>query len=240
MKYYFSSPSPRKKQLIDSGAKRFLLSYAVDGNQAQKHFGEFDDVIIDSGAFTVWNKQKGEIDIEKYSSFLSNMPESWHFINLDVIPKTGSSKKEIDLCIEKSFENFLFLKSKRDKIIPVHHYGENLSVLSRYLQHTNFVAISPANDTAEKVKREYLTQIYKFIDFKKIKTHALGYSSFEGMKLFPFYSVDSISYARFFIGETQYLSSDAFSFFQMREIQKFIRYEEFLTKLWAERGVVYE
>jgi len=240
MKYYFSSPTPRKKELISSGAKRFLLSFAVDGKSVKKHFDNYSDIIIDSGAFSVWNKGNGKIDIDEYLNFCRTLPETYTFINLDVIPETNSTKKEISKCVEQSFENFKYLTNNLKNVLPVHHYGENLSILDRYLDYTDYVAISPANDTHENVKRKYLKEIYTHIDYSKIKTHALGYSSFEGLKLFPFYSVDSISYARFKIRDKQFLSSSTLEFYQLKEIKKFIQYENFITRLWEERGLKYD
>jgi len=246
MKYFFSTPSPLKKQLKEVGAKRFLLSFAVDASAVTNHFDcESNNLIIDSGAFTVWNRGSGKIDIDEYLTFVNSLEHGdITCINLDVIPQTGSSKAEINKCVEQGFENYLYLKDRcRHKIMPVYHYGENISILKRYADHTDYIGISPANDTAEVVKRAFLDKVFGFTK-DKIKCHGLGYSSFGGLYIYPFYSVDSISYKRLqlTLDSTTYgfMVSNQLELLAKRKIQEFLDLEKTVTEIWRKRGIMWD
>ncbi len=200
MNYYLSAPETiykpvRLRLLADDVRRNYLISFA--GSVA--HFKTFyaegkNQIMIDSGAFSAWNSGK-VIDREAYLRFCKTLPDEVFKINLDVIPKTGSSQEEKLICIEKSFENYLYLKSHLKNVLPVHHYGENISWAKKMLNETDYICISPANDTHENIKREYFNYIFSELPFTT-KTHVLGYSSTEGIELYPFYSVDSISYKK--------------------------------------------
>lgn len=236
MKYFFSAPSNQIKRLKEMGVQNFLCSYVVSPKEPKHFLGTYKSIIIDSGAFSAWNSGK-EVDIEKYIEYAQGLDPDWTYINLDVIPKTGSTPQEIERCIEKGKENFLYIKTKLKNVLPVYHYGEKLSVLKWYMEHTDYIGISPANDTSEKVKREFLNGVFD-ITRDKIKCHGLGYSSFEGMLKYPFYSVDSISYKRgFFNGQNFMATTKQLVFFQIESIKKFLAHEKFVTNVWRERGV---
>lgn len=234
MKYFFSGAD---EHIMKLGARNILMSYATHKGQA-KHYVERTELtmIIDSGAFTVWNSGS-TIDIEEYIAFCKKLNPNWTFINLDVIPKTGSTKKEIEVSVEKSKENFLYIKTHLKNVLPVYHFGEKLDVLKWYMNHTDYIGISPANDTAENVKREFLGGVFN-LTRDKWKTHGLGYSSFPGLMMYPFYSIDSISYRRSRMGGQGFFNSNKKLWhFQKQEVERFLKYETFLTALWKERGI---
>lgn len=243
MKYFFSSPSGPEKMLMEEGAKNFLLSFAVDANQTHKFIADDHSLIIDSGAFTVWNKNGGMIDIEKYRDFCLKLPQEYTFINLDVIPKTGSGVKEIEMCAQQGYENYLLLTKYIKNIMPVYHYGDDIKWLHKYVEHSDYIGISPANDTHEKVKRAFLRSVFKVIDPAKTKTHGLGYSSLSGLALFPFYSIDSISYkrTRVLIGGVwkSFFCDNKMMYLWRLEVRKRIMYQEYLKHLWSTRGINY-
>lgn len=236
MKYFFSAPSNKADILKKLGAQNFLCSFIVSPGEPKHFLGHYKSIIIDSGAFSAWNSGK-EVDIEKYIQYAQKLDPDWTYINLDVIPKTGSSSKEISECIEKGKENFLYIKTKLKNVLPVYHYGEDLSVLKWYMEHTDYIGISPANDTSEKVKRDFLNSVFD-ITRDKIKCHGLGYSSFEGMLKYPFYSVDSISYKRSKFNKQQVMNYDnKLTFFLIDSIKKFLAHEKYVTEVWKRRGI---
>lgn len=235
MKYFFSSAARAYPLLKELGAENFLFSYAVDAKHTKK-IDQSDNVIIDSGAFSVWNKG-GSIDINDYLKFCKTKPQHWTFINLDVIPKTGSTQADIDRCCEQGYENYLFLKSELPNVMPVYHYGDQPIWLKKFMEHTDYIGISPANDTHENVKRKFLRQVFH-ITRDQVKTHGLGYSSFEGLAMFPFYSVDSISFKRSKINGEQFWNEDSKLWFYLRkEIKTFLSMEKQITELWRQRGI---
>lgn len=245
MKYFFSSPSSMRKPLKERKVRNYLLSFAVDAKDV-KHFDDDNNrLIIDSGAFSLWNKGAGTIDIDEYLAFINSLEHGdITCINLDVIPQTGSSKAEINKCVEQGFENYLYLKSKsKHKIMPVYHYGENISILKRYADHTDYIGISPANDTAEVVKRAFLDKVFGFTK-DKIKCHGLGYSSFGGLYIYPFYSVDSISFKRVIIEidgvKLGMFANESMSYLRRNRIQQFIDLEKTVTEIWEKRGITWD
>lgn len=223
--------------------ENYLLSFAVDAKNCDHFAGENNSnrVIIDSGAFSVWNKG-GSIDIEAYKNFCVSKPQTWNFINLDVIPKTGASKADIEKCCEQGYENYLYLSKHIKNLMPVYHYGDNIKWLKQFMQHTDYIGISPANDTHENVKRVFLKQCFN-ITRDKVKTHGLGYSSAEGLTLFPFYSVDSISYKRipvFLKGKREtLLISSKLDYIFIDRVNSFLKLEKEVTALWEKRGVIW-
>ena len=236
MKYYFSSSSGHFELLKELGAKNFLLSFAVDAKHCKSLIGQKDiNVIIDSGAFSVWNKG-GTIDIDDYLNFCKELPKEWTFINLDVIPKTGSSPEDIEICCQQGYKNYLYLKKHLKNVMPVYHYGDNIKWLHKFIETSDYIGISPANDTHENIKRQFLKEVF-YITKDKIKTHGLGYSSFSGLKMFPFYSIDSISYKSFNINGRRFLVAKVLYFFFRKEIQKFIKLQSDMKKLWEYRGI---
>lgn len=236
MKYFFSAPAQNTDLLKREGAENFLCSYVVSPKEYKHFLGTHKSIIIDSGAFSAWNSGK-VVDIEKYISYCQNLDPDWTFINLDVIPKTGSSKQEIERCIEQGKENFLYIKTKIKNVLPVYHYGEDLSVLKWYMEHCDYIGISPANDTHEKVKRAFLDSVFD-ITRDKIKCHGLGYSSFSGMLRYPFYSVDSISFKRYRFKDNIFIpTTKNLEWFMAKNARKFIRQEKFVTRVWKERGI---
>jgi len=243
MIYFYSSPIVSDMNVYKyNNIQNFLLSFAVDAKAITK----FDKVgikpkrvIIDSGAFSVWNKG-GSIDIDDYLNFIKKQNQNWTFISLDVIPKTGSKQKDIDIACEQSLENFKYLKKHVDNVLPVHHFGDNIKFLDKYIEYTNYIGISPANDTHENVKRKYLKMIFNYIP-KDLKTHGLGYSSSEGLRLFPFYSVDSISFKKAKIRYNEQASqfwvcTKTLSYYFAQRIKYFKKLETEITQLWESRG----
>jgi hypothetical protein len=245
MKYFFSSPLRSLKLLRECGAQNYLWSFAVDGKEVSKHALQSDSIIIDSGAFSLWNTGKGTIDIDEYITFCQTLPQHWTFINLDVIPETGSTKAEIERCCEASFENFQYIRKALPNVMPVYHYGEQERWLRQYEELSDYIGISPANDTAERIKRGFLGSVFRSWDKKK-RYHALGYTSKEGLQLFPFYSVDSVSYKRQRIAipsvnmnKNIFLSTSKLAYLQQERIREILRLESFITQLWKQRGITW-
>jgi hypothetical protein len=237
MKYFFSSSARAYPLLKELGAKNYLLSFAVDAKECHKMLDE--NVIIDSGAFSVWNKG-GSIDIDDYLYFCKQQPQHWTFINLDVIPETGSTPEDIAVCCEQGYENYLYLKQHLENVMPVYHYGDDIKWLHKFMETADWIGISPANDTHENVKRKFLKEVFHVVK-DKVKTHGLGYSSFEGLTMFPFYSVDSISFKKSKINGTQFWNEDSKLWFYLRKrIKDFLNMEKNITKLWTLRGITWK
>lgn len=219
--------------------KNYLLSFMVDAKDCEKFAVPDSHILIDSGAFTAW--RSGEpVDIEAYKQFALLRSQDWIYVNLDVIPQTNSTPAQIAKCAEEGFENFLYLKKHIKNVLPVYHYGEDIKWLYRYLDYTDYIGLAPDKNTHEAVKREFLRMVFKRIG-TKYRTHGLGYSSFEGLALFPFYSVDSISFKKVHIfvdgKKENFWANSAMDFFFRKRVQSFLNLEQNITALWESRGV---
>jgi len=251
MKYFFSSPSSSSLPVMrELGVNNYLFSFMVGGKTWYKVVQPTETVLMDSGAFSVWNSGK-TIDIVQYKNFLKTLPDHFLKVSLDVIPKTGSTPKEIEHCCEQGIENYKFLCDGVKNVMPVYHYGEHERFLKTYMEYTDYIGISPANDTSEKCKRQFFSQVFSILG-SKIRTHAFGYSSFSGLVLYPFTSVDSITYNRWqkprgkrgcMFREDDYtiknirINSTSLNYFLYERIRVFLEYEKFITELWEGRGI---
>lgn len=169
------------------------------------------NLIIDSGAFSVWN-MGGTLDLKEYIDFLkdfeknhmSKFNEVW-FVNLDVIP--GEQGKiptpdQVEKAADDGFDNYLKMRNEGwDNIIHVYHQGEAIPVLDRLLKtEPKYIGISPSNDSMTVARKTWLTESFNYIEetVGYVKTHGFAVTSFELMNKFPWFSVDSTSW--FMIG----------------------------------------
>lgn len=177
--------------------------------QYQKE-GVVNKLFIDSGAFSV-HTGKAKVDLEEYIDFLNSIDEHIDVCaQLDTIPGQFGKPKSASDYIEssqKSWENYLYMRSRLKsphKLTPVYHYGEPISALQNMLEWRDengrpveYIGLSPANDTAQKVKNQYLQNMYDIIKKSSnpdVKTHLYGMTSLDALTKYPCYSADSISH----------------------------------------------
>jgi len=170
------------------------------------------NLIIDSGAFSVWNLG-GKLDVNEYIDFLSDFKvkhmskfNEVHFVNLDVIPGNQGDKfittQQVREAADEGFENYLKLRDQGwDNVIHVFHQGESTEVLGRLLDtDPDYIGVSPSNDSMTKARKDWLTDTFNYIEKRQgyVKTHGFAVTSIELMNKFPWFSVDSTSW--FMIG----------------------------------------
>lgn len=159
------------------------------------------NLILDSGAFSVWTKQ-GVIDINKYLEFCKKSKEEFgdktnlFFVNLDVLPgkfKEYPTKEQRENSAEQGWKNMEFLEAGGVKVIPVFHQHEDFKWLEKMMKYTDYIGISPANDEPQSSKDRWLSQVFSMLK-ADYKTHGFAVTSFNTLKKFPFYSADSSSW----------------------------------------------
>ena len=167
-------------------------------------------LFIDSGAFSI-HTGKAKTTVDEYIEYLNSIDEYFDVCaQLDTIPgKFGQPKsaEDYEQSAKKSWENFLYMRSKvksPDKVMPVFHFGEDFSALRNMLewvdengQHLDYIGISPANDAAVSDKNIYIREVNDVIAASSnpnVKTHLYGYTSLEGLSKLACYSADSISH----------------------------------------------
>lgn len=208
MRIFFAVPD--SKTFVDiikeENGNNILFSYAFfkDVAKVQKVFGDFvpENIIVDSGAFSVWSK--GDVvDIKKYESFCKTLKDfipvknEMRFVNLDVLPGQFGripTQMEREESAARGWQNMLYLESKGLKVIPVYHQYESLDWLHRMMEHTDYIGISPANDASSLSKESFMKTTFS-ITRNKIRCHGFAVTGYSQLIKFPFYSVDSSSWA---------------------------------------------
>jgi hypothetical protein len=239
LKYYLSSPSScidvlEETKLFDT----VLSSYAVDAKkmlpicQERKY-----DVMVDSGAFSIFNRG-AVVDIDEYYGFIEKFPKEWKYINLDVIPPRNASKKEIQKCADEGYENYLYLKKKVKNLLPVYHYGEDIKIFERYCQDTDYVCVGIKRIPGIS-NEEYYSKIFS-ISKDEIKIHGLANTSIKNLLNYPFYSVDSITYQRGRFMKKQYWAHGRLRALLYDSLRYWKYMERQITSIWNERGIIWD
>ncbi len=187
---------------IDRGSIKKMIEWKKEG------FVRW--LFIDSGAFSI-HTGKATTTQDEYIEYLNSIDEYIDVCaQLDTIPgKFGQHKNPEDYVVsaEKSWENYLYMRSKLkspNKVMPVFHFGENISYLKRMLDwrddkghKLDYIGLSPANDASKEDRMIYLRDMYEYIrnsSNPEVKTHIYGFTSLDAMSKFPCYSADSITH----------------------------------------------
>ncbi|HEY7824534.1 MAG TPA: hypothetical protein VIG24_16955 [Acidimicrobiia bacterium] len=169
-------------------------------------------ILLDSGAFTAWNK--GEVttvdDVKrKYSRFIEKagdlFEEIWG-INLDVIPGEKGrdpTPDELKRAVEVSDINFeILVKEFGDIILPVYHQGEAIERLGECVAQvdgkSNYICVSPRNDLAEGLRVNWSRDAHAELGRKwpHIKTHGLATTGNRMVRTVPWFSGDSAAWVQ--------------------------------------------
>lgn len=169
-------------------------------------------ILLDSGAFTAWNK--GEVttvdDVRrKYSAFINKagdlFDEIWG-INLDVIPGEKGrdpTPDELKRAVEVSDINFeILVKEFGDIILPVYHQGEAIERLAECVAQvdgkSNYICVSPRNDLAEGLRVNWSRDAHAELKRKwpHIMTHGLATTGNRMVRTVPWYSGDSAAWVQ--------------------------------------------
>lgn len=169
-------------------------------------------ILLDSGAFTAWNK--GEVttvdDVRrKYASFIKKadglFEEIWG-INLDVIPGEKGrdpTQDELKRAVEVSDVNFeILVKEFGNIILPVYHQGEPVERLGECVEQvdgkSNYICVSPRNDLAEGLRVNWSRDAHAELGRKwpHIMTHGLATTGNRMVRTVPWYSGDSAAWVQ--------------------------------------------
>lgn len=203
---------------VTLGVSKKLVSYAYPTQLTswlEVSKNEPGKLMIDSGAFSAWNKNK-QIDIIAYIEYAKKAIEEGtaakkevHIVNLDVIPgKVGKTdaltrnrKEENKEMINASaLEGYKNLKTmKKHGITPIHvfHQGEEFKWLDRMVEQTSYIGISPANDMSQDSKRHWISSVFEYMyknNLEHIDTHGFAVWSPKVLLEFPWTSCDAATW----------------------------------------------
>ena len=161
------------------------------------------NLMLDSGAYSAWNHGE-EIDIDKYIAFIKlNLPYVETYVNLDQIPgKRGQkfTQADVERSAQVSYDNLQYMKSHGLSPIPVFHQGERFYWLERLVADgETYIGISPHNDLRTAAHIDWLDKVYTIITDADgralVKTHGFAVTTASIMFRYPWYSVDSTTWA---------------------------------------------
>jgi hypothetical protein len=158
-------------------------------------------IMLDSGAFTDWNKGHASAVsdvVRSYRGFLDHAGDLFDevfLINLDVIPEVDDPDDVKAAKIRASDENFAILKAAfpNNRVLPVFHQGEALSRLTEVVVMADeYVCLSPNNKEPEKA-REMWT-LFHNLAAEVTNCHGLATTGNGMMRISGLYSGDSTSW----------------------------------------------
>lgn len=227
-------------------------------------------LVLDSGAFTAWNGGKS-VDIVAYGDWvLDNRDAAKRIVavNLDVIPgEVGrtSTKPERTEGMKQSLANADYLRERGIDVMEVFHQDEPLIFLDTLLDRLpvgGILGISPRNDVNVNSKLEWqnvvLRHLYQRFGIAGMpKMHGLAVTSMRMLKGFPYYSVDSSTWAspmRYgsFVNEwgkmqpmeaimparpNQKIFRSGVLMGVRKSVEHYIHIGESMTTLWESRGI---
>lgn len=249
----------QRTMLSHGGTGNVLFSYITnpraDGAiNNLRRYNEYN-IIIDSGAFSVWNSGKSidKAALLDYYQKLQAFRNDIYFVNLDVIPGERGRKptpEEATAACEAGWQNYLEFKKAGINVLPVFHEDDNWDYLEKMKNETDYICISPANDSTRQQRMIWLDRVYANLK-ADYKTHGLAATAEKLLERYPFYSVDSVNWkvpamwgqskvekdrrvtgvlAR--AGSTKIIAIE-------KEIDFYIQLQENITELWKKRGVVW-
>jgi len=177
------------------------------------------NIILDSGAFSAWNKNKF-VDLDLYINYIKEAQDialdnnkRLYIVNLDVIPGqagktkalnkiTGSieslaaNKALINAAAKQGYQNLKTLIKNDIHPIHVFHQGEDFKWLDRMVDIVDYIGVSPANDMPNASKASWINAVFEYLYKKniKVKTHGFAVMVPELLKSLPWTSCDAISW----------------------------------------------
>ena len=170
---------------------------------SQENSKEFNTILLDSGAFTAWNKNTEMTLEDLFPIYYDFMTKYWssckeiYLINLDKIPGSpgvNPSAEEIDECEKISDVNYnKLVKEFGSRVLPVYHQGESQERLDEVVKMGDYICVSPRNDLPEGQRVSWSVEVHSKIP-KTTKTHGLATTGMKMMKTVPWTSIDSASW----------------------------------------------
>lgn len=210
IKLYFAGEWGPRPEQGDLDIKNRLVSYLYPA-QLTKWLeltkGKPGNVILDSGAFSAWNKGK-VISLQEYITYAHHAirraqkaGKSIRVVNLDVIPgsvgKTKTLGKDVrEAAAEQGYKNLLEMKANGITPIHVFHQEESYKWLHKMVEQTDYIGISPANDVPNQSREAWLTEVFTKLHKENIKVDTHGFAVFipKMLRALPWTSADAISW----------------------------------------------
>jgi len=245
MKLYFAGAEAYTDVLLDNKAK-ILISYAAkDKFDKLNILDRFDDVFLDSGAFSAYTVG-AKINLDEYIQYIKDHKVKT-YANLDVIDDA-----------EGSYKNYKYMVASGLKPIPVFHCGEDPKYLELYAKDCDYIGLGGVVQLKNELKKlKHFFDLSFSIVKDQAKIHGLGVNNWELLQRYPFYSVDATSwhnphrYGQHFNyaeGRLKRIDGRKINLYRFQDkteqldtaIKELLKAEEYITELWKKRGITYE
>jgi hypothetical protein len=152
-------------------------------------------LIVDSGAFTAYT-QNVNIDIADYAKFaLANFQHIDAIVNLDVIGRGDYAQTA-----QEGWDNFLYLKDKGLRIMPVFHTGEPIKYLDYMIERADWIGLSTSNVTKISESDPWFNLMWDYITdengYPVRNFHSFGDTTRNSILNYPWYSSDSSTWVQ--------------------------------------------
>lgn len=146
--------------------------------------------LLDSGAFTFMNSNKGKVDFDQYlNDYISfiNKYDVKYFFELDIDSIVGYEKvKEMRKVLEEGTGK---------KCIPVWHKSRGLEEWHRLTKEYDYIGLGGFAIKEIKPKEyKYISPLLNIAKENGCKVHGLGFTNLKALRRYHFYSVDSTSW----------------------------------------------
>lgn len=156
--------------------------------------------MLDSGAFTAWNKGK-EVDREALIDFYNQAHDEYGdcldltCVSLDRIPgRQGVQRTEEDFAeaARETVENYEYMiRRVRPYLKPVYHDGEARWVLDHY-RDAHYIGLGANQDASYEYREAWVASVLE--TFKDKKLHGLAMTGTRMLRTAPWHSVDSAAW----------------------------------------------
>lgn len=161
-------------------------------------------VMLDSGAYSAWF-HGAPIELDAYIDYIKRHRRLFNsIVALDMIPgenrKVAKTQAAIEMAARVSHDNFTKMRKAGIEAIPVFHQGEDFKWLERMIDEgVGYIGISPAPRASQEIILRWLDQCFTRITDKDglplVKTHGFGATSFGICKRYPWFTIDSTTWA---------------------------------------------
>ena len=160
-------------------------------------------LMLDSGAFTAWNKGKDtsvQQVLDAYQEFMDIAGDAFdnvYMINLDVIPGSKGvdpTAEQIAEAVKVSDINFKILTDRFGPVVlPVYHQGEDADRLKEVEEQSPYICVSPRNDLHEAVRVTWSAKAHSLLN-EGTRTHGLATTGNKMLLNVPWWSADSAAW----------------------------------------------
>ncbi len=200
MKVFFAGTTQgvrreEREFLIKNHKPLYFLETFVSGEKACKtvlHDAGRENFLLDSGAFSFMSgkecsKEMLEEYMDKYIGFI-NKYDVKYFFELDVDTIFGIKFVEK---LRKRLEH-----ETKKKCIPVWHKSRGIQYWKDMVENYEYIAIGGLVFHVKKQEYPLIQKMVRYARAKGVKVHGLGFTKTKDLDKYPFYSVDSCSWAK--------------------------------------------